>query len=62
MTFLGLNQPPIIYSDVFVHIHWECQLPGSYDSNMIECDRCNPRFHFKCVKLCKQVQETWYYK
>ena len=47
---------------LFVHIHCECQLPDSYDSKMIECDRCNHWFHFKCVKLHKQVPETWYCK
>ena len=47
---------------LFVHIHCECQLPDSYDSKMIECERCNHWFHFKCVKLCKQVPETWYCK
>ena len=47
---------------LFVHIHCECQLPDSYDSKMIECDRCNHWFHFKCVKLRRQVPETWYCK
>ena len=47
---------------LFVHIHCECQLPDSYDSKMIECERCSHWFHFKCVKLRKQVPETWYCK
>ena len=47
---------------LFVHIHCECQPPDSYDSNMIECERCNHWFHSKCVKLRKQVPETWYCK
>ena len=36
---------------LFVHIHCECQLPDSYDSKMIECDRCNQSL--VSLQMCK---------
>ena len=40
---------------LFVHVYCVCRLPESYDSNMIECDKCGSWFHFKCMGLRKNA-------
>ena len=47
---------------LFVHVFCVCQLPESYDSNMIQCDKCSLWYHFKCMNLHSDstVPDTWY--
>ena len=47
---------------LFVHVFCVCQLPESYDSNMIQCDKCSLWYHFKCMNLRSDstVPDTWY--
>ena len=47
---------------LFVHVYCICQLPESYDSNMVQCDKCSSWYHFKCMNLCSDssVSDTWY--
>ena len=51
------------YSELYeyVHVYCVCHLPESYDSNMIECDKCGSWFHFKCMGLRKNaLPDTWF--
>ena len=45
---------------LFVHVYCVCQLPESYDSNMIQCDKCSSWFHFKCINLHFPVPDIWF--
>ena len=47
---------------LFVHVFCVCQLPESYDSNMIQCDKRSLWYHFKCMNLRSDstVPDTWY--
>ena len=46
---------------LFVHVSCVCRLPESYDSNMIECDKCGSWFHFKCMGLRKNaLTDFWF--
>ena len=42
-------------------IYCVCRLLESYDSNMIECDKCGSWFHFKCMGLRKNaLTDSWF--
>ena len=46
---------------LFVHVYCVCNLPESYDSKMIACDKCGTWFHFKCMGLKKtRMPVTWF--
>ena len=47
---------------LFVHVFCVCQLPESYDSNMIQCDKCSltlgivqPVTNFYLIKFCSII-------
>lgn len=47
---------------VFIKVYCYCGMSESYDSMMLECDKCNGWFHYKCTGL-KQKPRTktnWY--
>ena len=46
---------------LFVHLYCTCLMPESYDTRMIQCDRCEHWFHFtECVGLnTKKSPSTW---
>ena len=46
---------------VLLHVYCVCRLPESYDSNMIECDKCGSWFHFKRMGLWKNaLTDSWF--
>ena len=45
---------------LFVTQYCSCAMPESFDTNMIQCDKCAEWFHFKCVGLSKNRNpRTW---
>ena len=42
-------------SHIVINLFCTCRMPESFDSKMIECDRCADWFHFKCVGLKKNT-------
>ncbi len=43
-----------------ISLYCVCQLPESFDDNMIMCDSCENWFHFKCVNITtSNTPDTW---
>ena len=38
-------------SHIVINLFCTCRIPESFDSKIIECDRCAEWFHFKCVGI-----------
>ena len=54
-----------------INLYCICEMPESYDSEMVQCDKCQKWFHFKCIGLknttitdpwfCAYCLFTWHY-
>ncbi len=44
---------------ICITVHCPCQWPDSFDT-MIQCDRCDTWYHYKCAKVKKAPLNDWF--
>ena len=50
------NRPKAAISSQKVDLFCNCNMPASFDKEMVECEKCLKWFHFRCVALADEPQ------
>ena len=53
----GVGRPELQH--ICIAVHCSCQQPDSFDQ-MIQCDKCDTWYHYRCAKVKKAPLGDWY--
>ena len=49
--FPGKTCKDVLCDTESIHVHCQCRMPDHFDENMVQCQKCDKWFHFKCVQV-----------